>query len=439
MNQIFLNSKSKFKQGILKNDMKYIYNINNFYKSVSIIIYIRVGSKHENKKEEGLAHFLEHMLFKGTKQFKNNLLINKRIDEINASINASTHYNFTNYYITLPSKYLLEGLELLNEIVYEALLDSKELEKEKNVVIEEINANKDNTIEYCSDLLMLNLYKQNNLGHFVLGNKKNIKSLTRNNLLKFYNKFYTHNNSCISISGDIPKNIVNILNKIFFNKTTLINNNLDINKLNIQKINIEFKKPKIICHFRKREQIVIGLAFPIFDLYDKRKHELDLLVNILYGSMTSKLWLALRDINPIVYGLHVDYTLLEEGGALMIRLSFEKKKLSDCFKYLFYELNKIKKQIVNNNDFIRLKNIELNNLAIYNNETFDIAEYYGEQLILEEPIESYNKIKKITNKINSKNIKRLCNEILNFENCLLIQIGDIPKNNLEKLFYKYIN
>ena len=112
------------------------------------------------------------MLFKGTKQFKNNLLINKRIDEINASINASTHYNFTNYYITLPSKYLLEGLELLNEIVYEALLDSKELEKEKNVVIEEINANKDNTIEYCSDLLMLNLYKQNNLGHFVLEIKK---------------------------------------------------------------------------------------------------------------------------------------------------------------------------------------------------------------------------------------------------------------------------
>ena len=124
------------------------------------------------KTEKGLAHFLEHMLFKGTKKYKTNLILNTKIDEISGNINASTTYNYTNYYINIINKYLIEALNLLKEMVFSSKLDSKEIEKEKQVVIEEINSNIDDSLEYCGDLLMANLYKENNIGHFVLGNKK---------------------------------------------------------------------------------------------------------------------------------------------------------------------------------------------------------------------------------------------------------------------------
>ena len=440
MSNTFLNLKSKYKKGILENDMKYIYSKNNYYKYISIIIFIRCGSKHESKDEEGLAHFLEHILFKGTKKYKTNLILNKRIDELSAQINASTTYNYTNYYITLPSKYLLEGLDLIKEIVFEALLNKEELEKEKKVVLEEINQTIDDSTDYCNDLIISELFKEcknnYNIGHSILGNKKNINSLTRKKLLKFYNKYYKYNNSCVSITGDLPKNILKILNKTFCN----INSDINLNNLELKfnKSNIVLKKPKILSKMRKREQIVIGLGFPIFDLYDKRKNELDILVNILYGGMTSKLWLALREINPIVYGLNVSYELLEEGGIFVITLSFEKKKINDTIKYLLKELKDIKKNILNEKDFKRLKDMEINDLIIYNNETLEIADYYGTQLILEEEIESYKSLKNIYQKIHRTDIKRLCNEILDFNNCILLQVGDINNKNIKKLFYENI-
>lgn len=434
MNNQFLNLKSKYHNGSLNNNMKYIYSINNNLKYVSLIIYIRVGSKYENKQEKGLAHFLEHMLFKSTKKYNTNIKINTRIDELSASINASTTYNYTNYYITLPSKFIKEGLELLNEMIFNPIFYNKEIEKEKNVVIEEINSTIDNSIEYCSDLIISELYNKYDITKEILGSKKNIKNINKKTLLNFYKKYYLYSNSCISLCGDLPKNIKSLLNKVFF-KQDIINKTI----FGIEEINLNLPKPKILCKFRKREQIIVGLGFPIFNLYDKRKNELDILTNLLYGNMTSRLWLVLREINPIVYGLNVYYQLLEELGIFVIKMSFEKNKLEESIKFLFKELKKLKNNLFPKKDFDRLKNIQLNDNIINNNDFLDIAEFYGEQFILDEKIETYNSLNNIYKKINEQDINRLCNEIFNFNNCILLQIGDINKSNIEKLFYKYVN
>ena len=116
----------------------------------------------------------------------------------------------------------------------------------------------------------------------------------------------------------------------------------------------------------------------------------------------------------------------------------KKKKINDTIKYLLKELKNIKNNLLNEKDFKRLKDMEINDLIIYNNETLEIADYYGTQLILEEKIASYKDLKNIYQKINRKDIKRLCNEILDFNNCILLQIGDINNKNIEKLFYENI-
>ena len=135
----YLDLKNKIVKGKLDNGLKYIINRNRFNKTCSLVLYIRVGSKHENEKEYGLAHFLEHMLFKGTKKYNTNLKFNERVDQLNGYINAGTSKNYTNYHIKLPSKNINEGLDILNQMVFHSLIDKKELDKERHVVIEEIN------------------------------------------------------------------------------------------------------------------------------------------------------------------------------------------------------------------------------------------------------------------------------------------------------------
>ena len=215
----YLNLKNKIVKGQLDNGLKYIINRNKFHKTCSLVLFIRVGSKHENEKEYGLAHFLEHMLFKGTKKYETNLKFNIRVDELNGTINAGTAKNYTNYHIKLPSKNILEGLDILNQMVFYSLIDSKELNKEKHVVIEEMNKSIDDSEDYLDDLVGEKIYKGNNLGHLIVGKKKNILGYKRQDLINFIKKYYVISNCCLSLAGDIPSGIVKYIKRIFNHKS----------------------------------------------------------------------------------------------------------------------------------------------------------------------------------------------------------------------------
>ena len=431
----FLEAKNKYTKGELKNGMKYILNNNNYDNSVSIIIYVRVGSKNENEDIIGGAHFLEHMLFKGSKKYNTNIKINRRTDEICAiNVNATTEKNFTNYYFKIPYQNIKEGLELLDELVFNALLNNQEFNKERYVVMEEINKVKDNSEEYCDDLIHYHLFSKTSLAHFIGGSKKDIKEMKRSNILKFYNKYYIYSNSTISISGNLPNNILQLLEKSF--KNTRASEKRTIEHIN-KPLNIKLKKPKILVVNRKREQICLSFSFPIFNIYDDSKFNLKVLEKILYGNMTSRLWLALRDINPIVYGLRVYDYLYEEIGVFSIKLTFDAVKIENTFKILSNELRKIKNELVKKKELDLVKNIMIKKLNMGSESNMKIAQHYGDRLCLNEKIVSYKDLINKYNSVTSQDIKKLCNEILDFNNCLVVQLGNVKKDKITKLYQEY--
>ena len=155
----YLNLKNKYQKGKLPNGLKYICSPNNLHNSCSIVFLVRVGSRNERTMEYGFSHYLEHMLFKGTKKWKSYKTLNQKIDNLQASSNASTYKNMTRYYFKLPGKNFKEGLELMTDMVLHSILDSRELEKEKKVVIEEINKTIDDSLDYASDLMDRKLFE----------------------------------------------------------------------------------------------------------------------------------------------------------------------------------------------------------------------------------------------------------------------------------------
>ena len=431
----FLESKNKYQKGKLKNGMKYILNNNDYHNSISLIMYIRVGSKNENKNIIGGAHFLEHMLFKGSKKYNSNIKLNRRTDEICAThVNASTYKNMTNYYFKIPHQNISDGLELLDELVFNALLDNKEFIKEKDVVMEEINKVKDDSVDYCDDLIEYHLLSKTPLSHFILGSKKDIKEMKRSDMLKFYNEHYIYSNATISISGNLPKNILSLLEKSFKNKRA---SEKRVIEHIYNPLDIKLKEPKIVVVNRKREQICLAFSFPIFNIYNKKKYDLDILEHILYGNMTSRLWLALRDINPIVYGLKVYNYLYEEIGIFRIRLTFDAHKIEKTFEILSKELKKIKRELVGKRELDLVKNIIVKTLNMEADDNMELAEHYGDMLCLDEEIVNYKNLIQKYNAVSSKDIKNLCNEIMDFNNCLIIQIGEIKKDRITKLYNKY--
>ena len=429
----YLDLKNKYKKGILKNGMKFIISDNPLHNTASIVFFVRVGSRNESTKEYGLAHLLEHILFKGTKKYPTYKLLNERIDSLHINTNAGTTKNYTNFFFKLPSKNFLEGLELLKEIIFNSIIDENELKKEKKVVIEEINQSIDDSIEYAGDLLDINLYKNHPLSHLILGNKQNVRRISRGELFNFYKKYYIPNNICLALSGNIPNNINKILENMFMN-----NKSKNI-KFNFKNINLDLQKPNFLVKNRKREQIAVCIGIPIFNIYDNRKYICDIISSLLYGNMTSRLWIGLREKNPLVYGCDVDFEFYEEGGAFKIELGLSKKNLGKAFNVIFKELNRLKNELINKKELDYIRNNLIEDLLEEEEDNLEIANYYGELCLLDENIVTYKNLINIYSKINSKQIRELSNEIFDFSKCTIVEVGDVSQTNLKKLFFDNIN
>ena len=427
----FLNLKNKYQKNKLENGLKIICSPNKFHNTCSIVFLVRVGSRNEKYEEYGLAHYLEHMLFKGNRTHPKYQVLNKIIDSLHAQTNAATYKNYTMYYLKLPSKNFKAGLQILREMVFFSNLDTKELEKEKDVVIEEINKTYDESIEYAHDLLETELFGKHPLAHFILGTKKHIRNLNRKQLMKFYQKYYVANNSCVSLSGDIPDNYMKVLEEVL--------GSLKSKPLNISFTDFESKllKPRVICHFRKQEQISLALGFPTMKENDEKKYVLDVISQLLYGNMTSRLWLKLRENNPIVYGLDVYVELFEEGGFFSIDLSLSKKNVENTIKILFEELTKLKNGLVKSKELNLVKKKMISDLEEEDDDNLDISSYYGEKYLLDLKLTTFkDTIQKIKN-ISATDIQKVSQELFIFSKCVLIQVGNVRQKELEMLVKKY--
>ena len=431
--QKYLNLKNKFQKGSLENGLKYICSPNSFHHKCSIVMLVRVGSRNETPKEYGLAHYLEHMLFKGNRTYPKYLQLNKKIDSLQGETNASTHKNMTMYYLKLPGKNFKEGLALMREMVFFSLLDAVELEKEKKVVIEEINKNTDESIYWAHDLLETKLFGSHQLAHFILGTKKNIRDMTRKQLMKFYQKYYQVDNCVLALSGNIPKNYQSIIQETM----GMLEPNPQAIKWNWQDVKINYRKPQILCHHRKQEQISIVLGFPTIKETDDRKYMLEMISQILYGNMSSRLWLKLRDNNPIVYGIDIYVELFEEGGYFSIDLSLSKKNLEKTLDILFEELTQMKNKVVAKKEFELVREKMISDLEEEDEDNLEVASHYGEKYLLDLELTTFAQTKKIYQEMKSSQVKKMCQEVFDFNKCTLIEVGDVPKKKVEMLVKKY--
>ena len=426
--------------------------------AASLYFYFKVGSKNETPEINGISHFIEHMLFKGSPKFPNYLDISKTFDSNGISFNAYTSKNITAYhYKFLSTKENVDLIcDITSEMVFHSLMREKDIKPERNVIIQEYNDGLDDIDDYINDKLEECVFEGHPLGRTIIGTLETLDNINREKMMEYYNKYYTLDNLLIGFSGHLDPTYIHIIQKYFKNKKEKRNssNTSSSHSKHIFKpmdmktytpgistiIPFEDKHPsyKINCFSKSLTQDYINIIFKTKGVFDPNRYYYKLIYNILGGNMSSRLFIEIREKLGLAYSIKCDITNYEEVGYFNIYTQNEPKDTMKCIEHIFKELIKFKKYGV---DETELKNNKKNYCDIFKTNLDDIEdenEHYCNQILINKPIETIpmkiNKIQSIT----SQQIKDCANELFNFSKFHIITFGEIKKEKLETLFKKIL-
>jgi predicted Zn-dependent peptidase len=327
---------------ILENGLK-IISIKKDTQIASIHIGIKIGSLYEKDKNRGLSHFIEHMLFKGTKK-RNNEELNEALEKRGGEYNAYTDYTSTVYSITALNEELEVSIEILADMIQNSIFDEKEIEKEKGVILAEIKTSKDDIEDFSFNKIHEIAFDKSPLKYDTLGEEKTVKKFTRDQILEFYDTYYIPNNSIISIVSSYEHDeIINLISKYF--------KDWKPKKLKEEPIIIENNKPtKNITYKSDIEQCTIIYAYTFHGLNKKEELALKILNHKLGESPNSILFRELREEKGLAYDVysHVDMTNFVK--ILYIYTAVEIQNINSAMLTIENCINKIINKEINFNE-----------------------------------------------------------------------------------------
>ena len=424
--------------------------------AASIYFYFKVGSKNETPEINGVSHFIEHMLFKGSPKFPNYLDISKTFDSNGISFNAYTSKNTTAYhYKFLSTKENLDLIcDITSEMIFKSLIREKDIKPERNVIIQEYNDGIDDIDDFINDKLEECLFEGHPLSKTIIGTIDTLHKINREKMIDYYNKYYTPENLLIGFSGCLDPSYINIIQKYFKDKKHGSGNGSGNCSSHLFKpidmktytssvstiIPFEDKHPsyKIDCFPKSLTQDYINIIFKTRGVYDPNKYFYKLIYNILGGNMSSRLFVEIREKLGLAYSIKCDITNYEEVGYFNIYTQNESKDTIKCIEHIFKELIKFKTHEVDNTE---LKNNKKNYCDIYKTNFDDIEdenEHYSNQILLHKPIETIQMRIDSIQSITSKQLKDCANELFNFNKVHIITFGKIKKDKIEKIIKKLI-
>lgn len=345
---IMAESQENIVKEVLDNGITVIVKENHSAPVAACNFWIRVGAAYENDDEKGLSHFIEHMMFKGTK--KRGLgQIDKEIKELGGYNNAFTSYDATNYVIVVPSENIEKAIEIQFDALTESVFDETEVDKEREVIIDELKRGQDNPNVFIMQKLM-NLCFAANYKDPIIGYEKNLKSYSRDSILNFFNKYYIPDNIVIVVSGDVDSSktincVKNTFGTIPGRKT---------GKLSDSEINYKQEvKYKTFSGDIESRYLMIG--FPISDILSNDTPVVEILARLMGGSESSILYQKLKEEKELVDNIDVDIFTGKFGGVLIISAIIREGKYKEVLENVFKEIENIRKHGVSQEELSRVK------------------------------------------------------------------------------------
>lgn len=291
-------------------------------RSVSFGIWVKTGSRHENEMNSGISHFIEHMLFKGTDRFSAKEIA-EEFDAIGGNVNAFTSREYTCYYAKVLDEHLPIAMDVLSDMFFNSKLDPEELDREKNVIVEEISMYEDTPDDIVHDLVSRAAYGHHPLAYPVLGAEERLQVMDSAQLRSYIKEHYTVENTVISLTGHIGDDVVERLEKYFGH----FNNYGHSSKLDVPSFT-----GQLLFHEKSTEQNHICLSFPGCAMGEPLQYAMILLNNALGGGMSSRLFQEIREKRGLAYSVYSYHSSHSDSGLLTIYAGTAPRQTQDVLE-----------------------------------------------------------------------------------------------------------
>jgi len=417
---------STYRKTVLENGLRIITHPMKKMQSVAVGVWIKTGGRYETADYKGIAHYFEHLVFKGSRKYSCRR-IKESIEGVGGSLNGFTSEEVTCYLVKMPKAHLDLALDILSDMSINPLLDQEEIEKERTVILEEAKMYKDLPQSYVQELLDELLWPGQPLGMPIIGSAESISRIDKDSLISFKNRYYVPSNMIISAAGVLEHNkLVRRVKGIFSpfrSKQVSAFSKVKEDQLN----------PQLKLLDKYTEQTHLALGFHGFKRDHPSRYALGLLHVILGANMSSRLFNELREKKGLAYEIGTQVKHFHDTGAFIVHAGIDNHKVSEALGVILAELEKTKERLVTLDEFRRAKDFYLGQLTLSLEETLDHMLWIGESTAALNEVHSLKDIIKKINRVKRQDIRDAANSVFKENSLNLALIG--PLKDSEQSLY----
>jgi predicted Zn-dependent peptidase len=415
----------------LKNGMSVMLVPQKGVRSMTIFVMCRVGSRYERKDINGASHFIEHLMFKGTKKRPTTELLTRELDRYGAEYNAFTGKDMTGYYIKMDADHTALAVDMLHDMLFHSTYDSKEIERERGVIIEEINMYEDNPRMHLEDLLEEALFPKSTLGWNIAGPREIIRTIPREKLIAYRDAYYIPSRMNVVVAGKIVPGIMQLLEKSFGSVKSVEGNDVPFTAFNPQEKIVD----PLAYQEKNTEQVQFSVAFHGLPMGHKDLPAVALLATILGGTMSSRLFIKIRERRGLCYSISASHQPLEDAGIFVVSAGLEKKRFTEATQAIVAELKKITRTDVTAEELRRAKDHIRGKTTLAFEDSATQADWYGRQWLFQHKVETPEERMKRFESVTPAHIKAVAKKIFRPQSMATAIIGPFgKKETVSKLF-----
>ncbi len=389
-------------------------------RSVSVGILVGTGSSSETEEIAGISHFVEHMLFKGTAK-RSAYDIAKEIDAIGGKINAGTDKEYTSYYAVVLDTHLDVAINILSDMYLNSVFDKDEINKERNVILEEIGMYEDTPDENIHDLACQNILDGHPLGRTVLGSAESIKKINKEKLLDYFKKNYTPDNTIIAVAGNFKADEALALIKENFSRLPGKRVILPEPEINI--------KPGTKIYKKETEQAHLCLSTRGVSFKDEDRFALSLLSSVLGRNMSSRLFQKIREQKGLVYSIYTYPTFFKNAGIFTCYAGTNVKNAQEVVDITLKEFQLLKEKGITAEELSRVKEQLKGNMVLGMESSSSRMSWLAKSYYYYNEVKNLDEVFKKIDRVSADDVQRLANKFFISESLQLTAIGNFPKKN----------
>jgi predicted Zn-dependent peptidase len=414
---------------VLPNGLRLIIAPMPSFESATVLVMVGAGSRYENKKNNGISHFLEHMAFKGTEKRPTAMDISSLVDGIGGEFNAFTGKETTGYYVKAGANNVELALDLLSDMLQHSKLDPAEIEKERGVIIEEINMYEDTPMRKLGDIYETLLYGDTPMGWDIAGTKEVINTVKREDFIEYMSKLYSPDNITVVVAGGVdPKQIQKLVEKYFGSM-----GKFDI--VRYDKVIDGQSKPAILVKEKKTEQVHIAIGVRTTPLEHPDRYALDVLAAVLGGGMSSRLFHEVREKRGLGYYVRTSSDNYTDCGTLVTSAGVDPMRIEEAIKVILEQYERIKKPgNIIAEELTKAKEFLKGHFVLELEDSRSVASFYAHEELLESKLEDPTAVNEYIDQVTAEKLTEVANKYIINDTLNLAIIGNVPDGQkFEKL------